>query len=141
MRSRREFLKASALVLPAAPALLAGALSGCGSSEQASPPAAKPDPKPMPAPEPPPPAAPPPPSPAPPASAGDAAGKHVTDIPANATLVSSLQYVGQSVKPEERCANCQLYSAGEGELGKCQLFQQGLVKSTGWCASWVKKVG
>ncbi len=142
MRSRREFVKvglSAALALPVAPALLAGAMSGCGSSEPAAPPATTPEPTPTPAP---PPAAEPPPPPAPPqaATTGDAAGQHVTEIPANATLVASLQYVPESAKPEERCSNCQLYTAGDGELGKCQLFQQGLVKSSGWCASWVKKV-
>lgn len=146
MRSRREIVKlgvSAALALPVAPALLAGAISGCGSSEPASPPATTPEPTPAPAPPaaepaPPPPAAEPPPPPA--ATPGDTGGQHVTEIPANATLVASLQYVPQSAKPEERCSNCQLYTAGDGELGKCQLFQQGLVKSSGWCASWVKKV-
>jgi hypothetical protein len=43
----------------------------------------------------------------------------------------------------QHCASCMLYTkvgkkAG-GEVGKCQLFQGQLVKSTGWCSSWNKK--
>lgn len=46
---------------------------------------------------------------------------------------------------EQHCANCQFYAkAGEinkEEVGKCQLFPKGVVKSNGWCKSWIKKAG
>lgn len=50
----------------------------------------------------------------------------------------------QGVKFEQqRCQGCMLYTKvgmknGE-EVGKCQLFANQLVKSSGWCTSWTKK--
>ena len=55
-------------------------------------------------------------------------------------MVSALQYVNESAKADQRCDNCQLYTAGEGGKGKCQLFPVGLVASGGWCSSWAQKV-
>ncbi|HJO24475.1 MAG: high-potential iron-sulfur protein [Myxococcota bacterium] len=63
----------------------------------------------------------------------------ITDIPANAAMVSALQYVAKSPKPDQHCGNCQLYTAGEGNTGKCQLFAQGVVAKDGWCMSWAQK--
>jgi fructose-1,6-bisphosphatase/inositol monophosphatase family enzyme len=60
----------------------------------------------------------------------------VTDIAANKALLEGIQYVNESKKEGQHCANCVLYSASEGGLGKCQLFPQGFVKQTGWCMSW-----
>lgn len=44
---------------------------------------------------------------------------------------------------QQHCGVCMLYTkVGKkdgGEVGKCQLFQNQLVKSTGWCSSWNKK--
>lgn len=44
----------------------------------------------------------------------------------------------------QHCSSCMLYTKvgnkGGGEVGKCQLFQGQLVKHTGWCSSWNKKV-
>jgi hypothetical protein len=44
---------------------------------------------------------------------------------------------------DQLCLNCQFYTkAGEinkEEVGKCQLFPKGVVKSNGWCKSWIKK--
>ena len=64
----------------------------------------------------------------------------VLDIEANKTMVQSLQYVEESAKEGQNCANCQLYTAGEGGRGKCMLFQQGTVAEKGWCMSWAQKV-
>ena len=64
----------------------------------------------------------------------------VTEVPASGVMVTALQYTNESAKPDQNCANCQLYTTGEGGKGKCQLFQQGLVTEGGWCASWTKKV-
>ena len=64
----------------------------------------------------------------------------ITDIESNAAMVTGLQYVSKSVKADQNCGNCQLYTAGEAGTGKCMLFQQGLVAEAGWCISWAKKV-
>jgi hypothetical protein len=64
----------------------------------------------------------------------------VTAVEANKMMVTSLQYVEESAKEGQNCANCQLYTAGEGGRGKCQLFQQGTVAEKGWCMSWAQKV-
>jgi hypothetical protein len=45
-----------------------------------------------------------------------------------------------SAKPDQNCANCQLYTPGADGKGKCQLFQLGVVPDGGWCMSWTKKV-
>ena len=55
-------------------------------------------------------------------------------------MVTGLQYVSKSVKADQNCGNCQLYTAGEAGTGKCMRFQQGLVAEAGWCISWAKKV-
>ena len=64
----------------------------------------------------------------------------VTDMPEQAPMVQALQYVNESTMDGKNCANCQLYTAGEGGKGKCQLFPTGLVMGTGYCASWAQKV-
>ncbi len=47
-------------------------------------------------------------------------------------------------KADQFCSGCQMYSktSGEGdkEIGKCLIIQDGLVHSTGWCMSWVKRL-
>jgi hypothetical protein len=138
--ARRELVKRGLLAIATLPAaqLLTGALSACGPSQEGSAPTA---PQPAPAP----PVAPPAPKPPTPAPAGagaqaPAGARLVTEIPAAAPLVSSLQYVNQSAQPEQRCANCQLFTATENDLGRCQLFPEGLVRSAGWCMSWTAKV-
>ena len=44
---------------------------------------------------------------------------------------------------KQLCNNCMFYSKVKGEkdaeVGKCQLFPQGLVKGKAWCNSWAKK--
>jgi hypothetical protein len=64
----------------------------------------------------------------------------ITEIEANTPMIQALQYVTTSAKPDQKCGNCQLYTAGEGGKGKCQLFQQGVVVEGGWCMSWAQKV-
>lgn len=63
----------------------------------------------------------------------------VTEIPAMASLVKSVNYQHETPKPDRRCDNCQLYTAKTDELGSCKLFAQGLVEAGGWCTSWIKK--
>ncbi len=66
--------------------------------------------------------------------------KMVTEVEAMKPTVQALQYVDASDKPDQNCANCQFYTAGDGGKGKCQLFMEGLVTEGGWCMSWTKKV-
>ncbi len=44
---------------------------------------------------------------------------------------------------DQTCSNCMFYKKsgmnGKDEVGACQLFPQGAVKSKGWCMSWTKK--
>lgn len=41
---------------------------------------------------------------------------------------------------EQRCGNCQLYSAGaDSKEGPCAVFGGKLVAADGWCSAWVKK--
>ncbi len=63
----------------------------------------------------------------------------VTELPENEMLVTAIQYVNASPKPDQNCANCGLYSEGDEQAGKCALFQQGRVSAEGWCASWNPK--
>ncbi len=139
--SRRDFLRvalAAPLALPVVGATLASLL-GCGGQEESAAPAGS---APMgKAPAPAPPAggqAAAPAAPAAPAAGADE-GKLVTEIPENAQLVAQLQYVGQSQKQGQNCANCLFYTAEGGGQGKCQLFARGLVAENGWCASWTQK--
>lgn len=40
------------------------------------------------------------------------------------------------------CTNCQLYQGAESdEWAPCAIFQNKLVKGTGWCTAWVAKAG
>lgn len=66
----------------------------------------------------------------------------ITEIEAAKPTAQALQYANESPKAAEgqTCGTCQLYTAGEGGKGKCQLFPQGLVTEGGWCLSWAKKV-
>jgi hypothetical protein len=44
--------------------------------------------------------------------------------------------------PKEHCGNCKQYKktgmVDGAEVGKCSLLAKGLVKSTGWCRSYLK---
>ena len=52
----------------------------------------------------------------------------------------ALQYVEQSPKPDQNCANCSLYQAEEGsEKGPCPLFPGNAVLAAAWCSAYVPK--
>lgn len=147
---RRQFLRAglgaAAVVAVTGSALLAG----CGDGGSAPAPTAAEKP-PAPAPAAPPAAAPAPPPPAaaapsetggsPEAPVTDTAPNValVTDIPANAALVSTLQYVNEAKDPAKVCSGCQLYTPTIPGRGKCTLFTQGLVLAKGHCVSWIQR--
>ncbi len=65
----------------------------------------------------------------------------VTDVASNATLLGQVKYVAVSEKEGQHCANCALLLQNNGDYGKCGLFQQGQVHTTGWCTSWIQKPG
>ncbi len=66
--------------------------------------------------------------------------KLITELPDQAAMVTALQYVDVSEKADQDCKGCQFFTPqGDGARGKCQLVPVGLVTSTGWCASFVKK--
>jgi hypothetical protein len=135
--NRRRFLSHAfegILFLPAAGAL--SSLLGCGDSGTQSP---TPTSTPAPTPAAPQTAAPAPATRAPGAAPAVPADALVTDVPANATLVSSLQYASVTPVAGQQCDGCQLYTAVGPEKGKCALFPQGLVAARGHCTSWIKK--
>ena len=128
---RRTFLRGSAGALLLLPAVAALASCGDGAEKPAS---QAPAPSPAAAPAAPP-AAGVPPSPEAPAQPGAL----VTEIAANAALVSSLQYVNEGPNPQQVCSGCQLYTAVSEGKGRCTLFQQGLVTARGHCTSWLQR--
>jgi len=147
--TRREFVRfgvGAAAALPLVGGVLASLLAACGGGEEAADgagaPTGAPETEPSAA-EPSPPAQPAEPSePAgggQAASGGGAGGQLVTEVPAMAATVQALQYVNESQKPDQDCANCQFYTAQSAERGKCQLFPQGLVAAEGWCSSWTAR--
>jgi hypothetical protein len=135
---RRDLLVGTGRALALAPLASAVLAAACGPSDTqreepgAAPPAAPPAAQPQPAPA--------PQAPAPPPAAGGAAdGRLVTEVQAMQATVTSLQYVNASAKPDQHCSNCLFYTTRTADRGKCQLFTQGLVAATGWCASWQPK--
>ena len=65
--------------------------------------------------------------------------RRVSEIPENAALLEGIQYVPESAKEGQRCANCLLFQPGEDGVGKCQILMQGVVPETAWCVSWAAK--
>jgi hypothetical protein len=49
----------------------------------------------------------------------------------------------EPARAKQYCDGCQFYTAagtkGKDSVGKCQILQNNLVKSKGWCNSWVQK--
>lgn len=89
---------------------------------------------------------------------GDAASGDLPLVTPGQGMAASVNYVhqGSDIKDEklkvdrqgvkfadQKCASCILYAKhgtqGGIEVGKCQLFANHVVKSTGWCTSWAKK--
>lgn len=82
------------------------------------------------------------------AYATDAACKPVAD---NDPVATAIKYVPDATKAQNRpakmgvegkdqtCQNCQLYTAGAKDTGKCTMIATGCVSAKGWCTAWVKK--
>ena len=70
--------------------------------------------------------------------------------PQHNTIAEALSYVHNASDSSKRkdetanCKSCRFYTpvgVVEGiEAGKCQVIKDGLISSTGWCQSWIKKV-
>ncbi len=73
------------------------------------------------------------------ASAETEAEGLATEYAENEMLLKGIGFVAESEKEGQQCANCMLYTAGEGGRGKCQIVQKGLVPEGGWCLSWAAK--
>jgi hypothetical protein len=55
-------------------------------------------------------------------------------------MAQALKYVEASPEEGKMCGNCALYQkAAEADgYAACGIFQNRLVKGTGWCSAWVK---
>jgi len=42
---------------------------------------------------------------------------------------------------DQKCSNCQLVMAGDGDWVGCAIFPGKLVNINGWCSAWVQKQG
>ncbi len=63
----------------------------------------------------------------------------VTEIPENKPMLDGIQFVSESAKEGQQCANCLLFQPGENGVGKCQILPKGVVPEAGWCVSWAAK--
>ena len=57
----------------------------------------------------------------------------------NDAQAKALQYVHDSAKEGQNCANCQLYTGGDAAWGPCAIFPGKEVSRNGWCTAWVAK--
>ena len=71
-------------------------------------------------------------------------------VPADDPAASALKYVEDAstasrmdkmgvAGADQTCMNCQFYTASDGGVGPCVLFQNRLVTAKGWCMGWVPK--
>jgi hypothetical protein len=66
----------------------------------------------------------------------------VPKVDPNDPQAKALSYVHESPKPDNICANCQLYqAAADTAWGPCAIFPGKQVAGKGWCSAWVKKAG
>lgn len=72
----------------------------------------------------------------------DLSGLSESEKGRRAAQVDALQYVEQTERPNQNCANCLFYQqpTGGSECGGCQLFP-GPVHPNGWCTTWQAKAG
>ena len=58
--------------------------------------------------------------------------------PEDLEIRENFEYVTQTVKPEERCDNCELWvvPADTGQCGGCQIMK-GPIKAEGYCTAWI----
>lgn len=72
----------------------------------------------------------------------DLSGLSESEKERRAAQVDALQYVEQTERPDQNCANCLFYQqpTGDSACGACQLFP-GPVHPNGWCSTWQAKAG
>lgn len=71
-----------------------------------------------------------------------AQASEATPVDPDSDQAKALSYTHTSPKPDQKCANCQLFSAGaEAEWGPCAIFPGKQVANAGWCSAWVKRAG
>jgi len=66
---------------------------------------------------------------------------HAADplVDPSSAAAKGLQYVSESAKADQNCSSCVLYTAGEGDMGACPLFQGSQVLGSAWCSAYVPK--
>jgi hypothetical protein len=72
----------------------------------------------------------------------DVSGLSQSEIDRRESQIEALDYVEQTEKPNQNCANCNFYqqpASGEN-CGGCTLFP-GPVHPNGWCKTWVAATG
>lgn len=72
-----------------------------------------------------------------------------TEVAGTDAVATAIGYISDAKKVDKKkyaqykagqeCSSCALYVASNDGWGKCQMITTGLVKSTGWCASYSKK--
>lgn len=67
--------------------------------------------------------------------------QQVTDIAANAALLTAVKYDAVSEIDGKNCENCQLLLQRDSDVGRCGLFQKGVVPVSAYCTSWIQKAG
>jgi hypothetical protein len=75
-------------------------------------------------------------------ASGSVDAADVPKVDPNDAQAKALSYVHQSPKPDNLCANCQLYTgSADADWGPCAIFPGKQVASAGWCSAWVKRAG
>lgn len=65
---------------------------------------------------------------------------HLPMVDPESAQATALQYMEESDKPEQNCANCTLYQGKvDGKAGPCPLFPGNEVTAAGWCSAYVPK--
>jgi hypothetical protein len=57
----------------------------------------------------------------------------------NGSEVDVSKFPKKNSSADQKCQNCAQYTALNSGWGKCNIFPQGAVKSTGWCNTWTAK--
>jgi hypothetical protein len=58
----------------------------------------------------------------------------------NDSTAKALGYVGDSAKPDQKCASCIQFQGQAGDArGGCNIYLGKSVARSGWCSLWTKK--
>lgn len=68
---------------------------------------------------------------------------HLSEDDATAKVLGYVEDASKTTdarfKTGQKCANCQLYTAGPSGYGPCQIFPGKSVNGAGWCSSYMPK--